>query len=352
MQRLKRSDCSGPGLTRRGRGKGFEYLDEEGRRIREREVLERIDELSIPPAWQEVWICPYPMGHIQATGTDDAGRKQYLYHPKWRERQDRKKFDAMVRFAQALPDMRAQVEKDLRGDGLTRTRVLAAAVRLLDRGFLRIGGESYAEDNDSYGLATMRKKHVTVAKNDAINFDFTGKSGIRHVRYVVDAPVAEIVRELKRRRGGGDELLAYRDEDGKWRDIKSPDIREYVKETAGEEYTAKDFRTWAGTVLAAVTLAATDPEVRKRKTANKRMISYAVKEVSYFLGNTPAVARASYIDPRVFDRFRDGYTIEPVLMDLADEPDIGQPAIQGRVEEAVLDLINEPRKSKLVEKAA
>jgi DNA topoisomerase IB len=172
------------------------------------------------------------------------------------------------------------------------------------------------------------------------------------VRYVVDEPVAEIMRELKRRRGGGDELLAYRGENGRWRDIKSPDIRAYVKETAGDEYTAKDFRTWAGTVVAAVTLAATDPERRKVKTANKRMISHAVKQVAYFLGNTPAVARSSYIDPRVFDRFRDGFTIEPVLIDLADEPDIGQPAIQGRVEEAVLDLISEPRKSKLVGQAA
>jgi DNA topoisomerase I len=352
MARLKRSDCGGPGLTRRRRGKGFEYLDEEGRRITEPDVLERIGELRIPPAWENVWICLYPMGHIQATGFDAAGRKQYLYHQRWRERQDKKKFNAMVRFAQALPDMREQVERDLAGGGITRTRVLAAAVRLLDRGFLRIGGESYAEDNDSYGLATMRKEHVTVTRDDAINFDFTGKSGIRHVRYVVDETVAEIVRELKRRRGGGDELLAYRDENSRWRDIKSPDIRAYIKDTAGEEYTAKDFRTWAGTVVAAVTLAATDPERRRVKTANKRMISYAVNQVAYFLGNTPSVARAAYIDPRVFDRFRDGFTIKPVLIDLAQEPDIGQPAIQGRVEEAVLDLINEPRKSKLVEKAA
>jgi DNA topoisomerase I len=352
MPRLKRADCGSPGLTRRRRGKGFEYLDEEGRRIDDPELVQRISDLAIPPAWEDVWICPNPLGHIQATGVDAAGRKQYLYHERWRERQDRKKFDAMVRFAQALPNMRERVERDLAGDGVTRQRVLAAAVRLLDRGFLRIGGESYAEDNDSYGLATMRKEHVTVTREHAINFDFTGKSGIRHVRYVVDEPVAEIVRELKRRRGGGEELLAYRGENGRWRDIKSPDIRAYVKETAGDEYTAKDFRTWAGTVLAAVTLAATDPQRRKVKTANKRMISHAVNEVCHFLGNTPAVARSSYIDPRVFDRFRDGFTIEPVLIDLAQEPDIGQPAIQGRVEEAVLDLINEPRKSKLVDKAA
>jgi DNA topoisomerase IB len=198
----------------------------------------------------------------------------------------------------------------------------------------------------------MRKDHVTVNDDGAINFDFTGKSGIRHVRYVVDQPVAEIVKQLKRRRAGGDELLAYRDDAGRWRDIKSPDIRAYVKEAAGQEYTAKDFRTWAGTVLAAVSLAATDPGRRKVKTANKRMITNAVKQVAYFLGNTPAVARTSYIDPRVFDRFRDGYTIEPVLYELGDEPDLGQPAIQGRVEEAVLDLIDEPRTSELVEKAA
>src|SRR3954453_21654435 len=157
MARLKRADCTGPGLQRRKRGKGFEYLDGDGRRISEPDVLERIGELAIPPAWQDVWICPYPMGHIQATGVDAAGRKQYLYHPRWRELQDRKKFDAMVRFAQALPDMRKHVEKDLRGRELSRTRVLAASVRLLDRGFLRIGGESYAEENESYGLATMRK---------------------------------------------------------------------------------------------------------------------------------------------------------------------------------------------------
>jgi DNA topoisomerase IB len=351
MARLKTADCGSPGLTRRRRGKGFEYLDEEGRRITDSVVLDRVRDLVIPPAWEDVWICPFPLGHIQATGLDAAGRKQYLYHEKWRERQDRKKFNAMVHFAQALPDMRKQVERDLSGEGMTRDRVLAAAVRLLDRGFLRIGGESYAEDNETYGLATMLKEHVTVTREHAINFDFPGKSGVRHVRYVVDEPVAEIIRELKRRRGGGDDLLAYRNERGRWCDVRSPDIRDYVKATAGDEYTAKDFRTWAGTVLAAVTLAATEPERRKVKSANKRMISYAVNQVAHFLGNTPAVARSSYIDPRIFDRFRDGYSIEPVL-NLSEDPDIGQPAIQGRVEEAVLDLISEPRGSELVGKAA
>jgi DNA topoisomerase IB len=229
--------------------------------------------------------------------------------------------------------------------------VLACAVRLLDRGFFRIGSEDYAVTNETYGLATMKKRHVRV-RGDALVFDYPAKHGKRRLQAVVAPDIAELVDRLKRRRGGGDELLAYRDDSGRWRDIKSPDIRAYVKETAGEEYTAKDFRTWAGTVLAAVTLAATDPERRRVKTQNKRMITHAVKQVAYFLGNTPAVARASYIDPRVFDRFRDDFTIAPVLIDLGDEHDIGQPAIQGRVEEAVLDLINEPRKSKLVGKAA
>jgi DNA topoisomerase IB len=350
--RLKRSDCSGPGLTRRRRGKGWEYFDDDGQKVTDAEILERIEELRIPPAWTNVWISPYPNGHIQATGFDAAGRKQYIYHSLWRERRDQEKFDSMVRFAHSLPDMRAQVERDLRGKQITRKRVLAAAVRLLDRGFLRIGGEEYAEDHETYGLATMRKDHVTVADGGWIHFDYIGKHKKRHVRYIVDQEICDIIEALKRRRGGGDELLAYKGDDGRWHDIKSPEIRAYVKETAGDEYSAKDFRTWAGTVLAAVTLATTDPERRKVKTANKRMIRLAVDQVAYFLGNTPAVARAAYIDPRVFDRFRDGYTIEPVLIDLGEEPDIGQPAIQGKVEEAVLDLINEPRKSKLVEKAA
>jgi DNA topoisomerase IB len=352
MPRLKRSNCSAPGITRRGRGKGFEHLDEQGRRVTDPDVVERIVELRIPPAWTDVWICPYPNGHIQATGFDAAGRKQYIYHQLWRQRRDQEKFDRMVHFAQALPAMRSTVEHDLRGKQPTRTRVLAAAFRLLDRGFLRIGGEEYAEDHETYGLATMRKEHVTVGSGRWIHFDYVGKSGKRHVQYVVDPEIADLVAHLMQRRGGGDDLLAYKDDDGRWHDVKSAEIRAYIKAIGGEEYTAKDFRTWAGTVLAAVTLAATAPERRKVKTANKRMIRHAVNQVAHFLGNTPAVARASYIDPRVFDRFRDGYTIEPVLIDLAEEADIGEPAIQGRVEEAVLDLINEPRRSDLVDKAA
>ena len=162
MARLRKTDCSGPGIRRRRRGKGFEYMDDEGKKIAEPEVLERIAELRIPPAWEGVWICPYPFGHLQATGVDAAGRKQYLYHPRWRQRRDQQKFDEMIDFARALPKMREMVAYDLRGDEMTRERVLACAVRLLDRGFFRVGGEDYAVENESYGLATMRKEHVTV----------------------------------------------------------------------------------------------------------------------------------------------------------------------------------------------
>src|SRR3954453_19054108 len=254
MPRLRRSDCSGPGIRRRRRGKGFEYMDEDGRRVTEPEMLVRIDELRIPPAWEEVWICPYPFGHIQATGQDAAGRKQYLYHQRWRERRDQEKFDEMIAFARSLPQMRTTVATHLAQDGMGRERVLACAVRLLDRGFFRVGGEDYAVENESYGLATMRKEHVSVTRSGAITFDYPAKSGQRRVQSLADPEVVDVVRRLKRRRGGGDELLAYLD--GRtWRDIKSPEINEYVKQVTGGGFSAKDFRTWNATVLAAVALA-------------------------------------------------------------------------------------------------
>ena len=198
--RLRRVDCSAPGISRRRRGRGFEYLDEDGNRIEDPEVLERIGELVIPPAWKDVWICPFPMGHIQATGIDARGRKQYVYHRKWRERRDQEKFDEMVRFARCLPQLRRRVKRDLRRPELDQERVLACAVRLLDRGFFRIGGEDYAESNDSYGLATMRKEHVTLTEPDLIRFDYPAKSGKRREQSVVDPEVFEIVQTLKRRR--------------------------------------------------------------------------------------------------------------------------------------------------------
>jgi DNA topoisomerase I len=331
-QRLRRSDCSGPGLKRRRRGRGFEYLDADGERVTEPEVLTRIAELVIPPAWSDVWICPYPGGHIQATGVDDRGRKQYLYHPRWRERRDQQKFDDMVEFARALPALRERVAADLAGDGLSREHVLACAVRLLDRGFFRIGSEDYAVTNETYGLATMRKHHAEV-KGDVLLFDYPAKSGKRRLQAVIDPEIADTIRRLKQRRGGGDELLAYKAA-RRWVDVRSGDINAYLKAATELDISAKDFRTWGATVMAAVALAVAG-RAAGTKTGAKRAITRAVKEVAYYLGNTPAVARASYIDPRVFDRYRDGVVI--AVHDLDFDPE--GTAIQGDVEEAVLDLI-------------
>jgi DNA topoisomerase I len=332
--RLRRVDCTGPGLTRRRRGKGFEVLDGDGARVDDPEVLTRVNELVIPPAWDDVWICPYPGGHIQATGLDQKGRKQYLYHPRWRQRRDQAKFDDMLAFARALPGLRDHVEADLARGDLSFEHVLAVATRLLDRGFFRIGSEDYAVTNETYGLATMLKRHARV-DGDTIVFDYPAKHGKRRLQAVVDPAVAGCVDKLKRRRGGGAELLAYKDR-GRWKDIKSAEINEYLKARTGLDVSAKDFRTWNATVLAAVALAVAE-DAPATKTARKRVIVRAVKEVAHYLGNTPAVARASYIDPRVFDRFDDGQTVRPAL----DAIPAGEPfAIQGPVEEAVLALLD------------
>jgi DNA topoisomerase I len=350
MTRLLRSDCSDPGIARRRRGRGFEYRDHEGRRIRDPDVLARIRGLGIPPAWHDVWICPDPRGHLQATGSDAAGRKQYLYHPDWRIRRDAQKFEDMERFARALPALRARVEADLEGDELTRARVLACAVRLLDRGFFRIGSEEYTAQNDSYGLATMRKAHVTVGRDGEMVFDYPAKNGIRRVQAVVDPAVAQIVAALKRRRGGSADLLAYKDR-RRWRDLRSEDVNAYLKEAIGSDVSAKDFRTWSATVLAAVALAVSG-EVAGTKTGRTRAITRAVKEVAHYLGNTPAVCRASYIDPRVFDAYRAGLVIGRPLRDAgAGEP--GQLPIHHRaLEEAVLDLIDARDRSAALERVA
>jgi DNA topoisomerase I len=337
VPRLRRSDCSTPGITRRRRGRGFEYLDEDGRRITDEGVLARIRELAIPPAWNDVWVCPYPNGHLQATGVDAAGRKQYRYHDDWRARRDQEKFDAMLDFARVLPRMRRRVRRDLRGDDMGRTRVLACATRLLDLGFFRIGGEGYAEENESYGLATLRKEHVRVER-DAVVFDYTAKNGTRRVQRISDPIVRDIVATLKRRRGGGEELLAHR-EGRRWVDVRSDDINEYVKEATAQQHSAKDFRTWNGTVLAAVALAGAErPESKARR---RRAIRAAVETVAEFLGNTPAVSRASYIDPRVIDRYESGWTIAPLLERLGGEPDLADPRVRARIEAEVLDLIGD-----------
>jgi DNA topoisomerase I len=347
MGRLRRVDCGSPGITRRRRGRGFEYLDENGERLEDPDVMERIRSLAIPPAWEDVWICADPLGHIQATGVDARERKQYRYHDLWRERRDRLKFEAMVDFARSLPELRGQVEQDLRRRKISRERVLACAVRLLDRGFFRIGSEDYAEENETYGLATMRKRHVAV-DGDTVVFDYEAKGGKRRVQVVGDRAISGLVRTLRRRRGGGHELLAYRN--GRdWRDVRSTDINDYIKGVIGEEHSAKDFRTWNATVLAAVVLAASARERdMTTKGGRNRAKRDAVKSVARFLGNTPAVCRASYIDPRVFDRFDGGLTVGGVFERLPEDP-ADWPEIQRPIEEAVLDLIDR-RESPAIER--
>jgi DNA topoisomerase IB len=350
VSRLRRSDCSGPGITRRGRGKGFEYIDEDGTRIDEPEVIARIRELGIPPAWKDVWICPYPFGHLQATGVDAAGRKQYLYHSRWRERRDAEKFEGMARFARALPKLREQVDADLEGDTLDRERVLACAIRLLDRGFFRIGSEEYTVQNASYGLATMRKRHVTLGDDGEMVFDYPAKSSQRRIQAVVDPQASAIVAALKRRRGGGEELLAFK-EARRWRDVRSDDINAYIKDATSEDFSAKDFRTWNATVLAAVALGVSG-SVAGTKTGRERAIARAIKEVAHYLGNTPAVCRASYIDPRVFDAYRGGLVIGRPLQEAVDSENGQLPIHHRALEEAVLDLINERERSAALEKVA
>ena len=352
MPRLRRADCSSPGYRRQRRGKGFTYIDEAtGERVTDPEVLQRIADLVLPPAWNDVWICPWPNGHLQAVGTDAAGRKQYRYHDGWRTRRDSEKFDNMLEFARALPGLRQIVEETLSGsDDLGRERVLACAVRLLDRGFFRIGAEiGRSGDIETFGLTTMRKEHVIVGRDGLITFEYMAKGGKHRLQSVLDPVACELVRRLKRRRNGGAELLAYRDAAGAWVDVTARDVNEWIQRHTGGAFSAKDFRTWNATVLAALALAASAP-VALSKTARKRAEARAAKEVAHYLGNTPTVARSSYIDPRVFDRFRSGWTITGVMMGLGREAEIGEPAIQGAAEEAVLDLLENRRSSDAVEK--
>ncbi|HEX5928727.1 MAG TPA: DNA topoisomerase IB [Solirubrobacterales bacterium] len=330
--RLRRSNCSGPGIGRRRRGGGFSYLDPEGGPVRDEDTLERIRSLAIPPAWREVWICSDPYGHIQATGLDEAGRKQYLYHERWQLQATQRKFESMREFAAILPKLRRAVKKDLARDGVPRERALACAVRLLDLGFFRIGGEEYAETNESYGVATVLRDHVSIEGEEVV-FDFPAKSGQRRVQAVRDPEVKAAIEAMRRRRSGPDDLLAFR-EDGKWRDIRSEDVNAYLQEKAGEEFSAKDFRTWHGTVLAAVELAREGAP--STKGGGESAIRAAIKRVAERLGNTPAVCRSSYIDPRVLDRFRDGKTID---LPAGGTGDRVTPRRQSLIERRVLELI-------------
>jgi DNA topoisomerase-1 len=305
--RLRRADCSEPGIRRRRRGRGFSYEDPTGEAIEDEETLGRIRQLAIPPAWKEVWICSNPFGHIQATGYDEAGRKQYLYHERWQQRQAERKFELVREFAIKLPKLRRAVSADLRRQGMPRERALACGIRLLDLGFFRVGSEVYAEENESFGLATVRREHVMIKRSEVV-FDFPAKSGQRRIQSIRDAAARRALEAMYRRRSGPEDLLAYR-AGGEWVDVRSDDINAYIHEHLGEEFSAKDFRTWHGTVLAAVALAG--EEKPRSEAAAKRAIAGAVKQVSEALGNTPAVCRASYIDPRVLDRYRDGATIRP-----------------------------------------
>jgi DNA topoisomerase I len=338
MPRLRRADCTDAGIRRVKHGRGFRYEDEAGDRLTDEAALERIRELAIPPAWREVWICPDPHGHIQATGIDDAGRKQYLYHDAWRAQQDRRKYEQMLELADQLPSLRRSIKRRLGARGFTRDRVLAGAVRMLDLGFFRIGSEQYAEQNESYGLATLRKSHVR-SENGAVVFDYPAKSSQRRVQEIADPQLVNLVRALKRRRGGGHELLAYR-EGRRWVDVRSDEVNAYLKDLAGHEYTAKDFRTWNATVLAAVLVALRGDDATS-KTARRRIVSEVVKEVAGVLGNTPAVCRRAYIDPRVFDRFDSGATIEPALRDgIPVELDELRERDRERIERAVVELLS------------
>jgi DNA topoisomerase-1 len=339
MGRLRRADCSGPGLRRVRRGRGFSYHEEDGSVVQDAETIERIRALAIPPAWQEVWICPEANGHIQATGLDDAGRRQYLYHQAWRENRDRQKFQEMLDFARALPRLRRRVAEDLDRRGFKRERVLAGAVRLLDLGFFRVGSDQYTAENETFGLSTLRRRHLRFERGAAV-FDYRSKGAKRQVQEVDDPEVVKLLRGLAKRNGGGHELLGYRD-GRKWADVKAADINAYLKESAGGDFSAKDFRTWNATVLAAVGLAvrsAEDPP--KSRSARKRMANAVVRDVARYLHNTPAVCRASYIDPRVFDRFDSGTLLRTTLGSVVAGTGPDRFADREEIERAVLRLLD------------
>src|SRR3954452_23924688 len=340
MPRLRRVDCAQPGIRRVKRGRGFVYVDACGERVTDPATLQRIADLVIPPAWTDVWICAVANGHIQATGTDAAGRRQYRYHDDWRRNRDREKHEKMLEFAAALPHARERMLADVARPKLDRERVLGGAARLLDLGFFRIGSEEYAETNQSYGLATMRREHVTCSKG-IVTFDYIAKSGKHRVQSVADDDLCRLVIALKRARSGGPELLGYQGPDG-WVDIKSHDINAYLRDITGGEFTAKDFRTWHATVLCAVGLAVSDV-VPASESARKRAVTRAVKEVSHYLGNTPTVCRASYIDPRIIDLYNDGVTIYDDLDKLAAAAEFGELSTRGAVEDAVLALLRDPQ---------
>jgi len=334
MVRLRTVKPGAPGWARRRVGKGFSYLDESGAKLAP-EVVERIRSLAIPPAWQEVWICPLPNGHIQATGIDAAGRKQYLYHPEWRVKRDAMKFDRVLESGAKLSRTRAVVLEHLALDGMPRERAAATAVRLLDLGYFRIGSDVYADDNGSFGLTTLQKRHVQ-RRGDQLVFCFVGKSGVEHSVEIDDPLAVAAVETMRRRRGSPeDELLAYR-EGRRWQDVNAGTVNDYLRESTGGDWTAKDFRTWHATVLAAAALANSN-EPGDTKASRKRAVKQAMVEVSDYLGNTPTIAKSSYVDPRVLDLYEDGVTIGDAVRRRYKSPEHRQAAL----ERAVLKMLRD-----------
>lgn len=336
--RLHHSRPSDPGFRRLRHGRGFRYLDVQGQPLRDPAELARIRELVIPPAWRDVWICTRANGHLQAVGTDAAGRRQYLYHPQFRAEQEQAKHEHVLDVAEALPAVRETVEGHLRDRGLTRQRVLATAVRLLDLGFFRIGSDRYTELNNSYGLTTLLREHSR-CRSGTVLFTYTGKHGREIAQTITEPAVCRCLTALLRRRGGDERLLAYW-EQRSWHTVTGEDVNVYLKELAGLEITAKDFRTWHASVMAAVALAVSQP-VARSESARRRAIARAVREVAGYLGNTPAVCRASYINPRVIELYEEGVTVAAALTHLGDEGACGIPATHGPVEGAVLRMLRD-----------
>ena len=309
-----------PGITRKRAGKGWHYTGPDGEKVGDEETLARIKALAIPPAWREVWICPSANGHIQATGLDDKGRKQYRYHARWREVRDQAKYERMRAFGKALPKIRRRVEQDLARTGLPREKVLATVVRLLETTLIRVGNEEYMRRNKSFGLTTMRNRHVKVDGSE-LRFRFRGKSGKTHNISVRDRRLARVVgrcQELP-----GQELFGYVGDDGERHTIDSGHVNEYLKEIAGAEFTAKDFRTWAGTVLAAMSLQ--EMEAVDEEAKAKHNVVAAIEQVAERLGNTPAICRKCYVHPAVIESYLDGTLAdslkERVKEEIAEELD-------------------------------
>ena len=290
-----------PGMRRVARGTGFAYVDAGDKPVRDEETLARIRKLAIPPAWTDVWICASARGHLQATGRDARGRKQYRYHSKWRKIRDESKYGRMIEFAEGLPALRKKIVADMALPGLPREKVVATVVRLLDKTLIRVGNDEYARDNGSYGLTTMRAKHTKV-KGSTVRFEFKGKSGKMHSVDVNDARAARVVRVC--RELPGYELFQYLDDEEERRTVGSEDVNDYMREVMGQDFTAKDFRTWAGTVFCATALAAVGASENEREA--KANVADAIKAVAALLGNTPAVSRACYVHPELLDSYMDG----------------------------------------------